>query len=100
LFRYGADGNNSAYLGSSSGAASFYGSVAVNGSTSGVLFEANNSGSGGNGVAVRGDSPLYGAYGELGAASGGGEFFQGYGVYGNGGSGGYAGWFDGPLQEA
>jgi hypothetical protein len=98
LFRYGSDGNNSAYLGSSGGAASFYGSVAVNGSISRVLFEAHNSASGGTGVAVQGDAPSDGAYGQLGASSFSVDSIVSYGVYGNSGTNfGYAGWFDGQV---
>lgn len=99
LFRYGSDGNNSAYLGSSSGAGIFYGNTSVNGSTSGVLFEAKNSGSGNYGVSVKGDSPSNGAYGQLGVSVPGidpGSVVS-YGVYGNGGSGGSAAQFDGTV---
>lgn len=94
LFRYGSDGNNSAYLGANGSAGVFYGPVSVNGAISGALFEANNSGSAGLGVAVRGDSPC-GAYGELGF---GASPTACYGVYGNGGNGGYAGQFDGIVN--
>ena len=98
LFRYGSDGNNSAYLGTSGSAGIFYGPVSVNGATSGTLFEANNGGSGGQGVAVRGDSPGCGAYGELGAGVFAVDTTTCYGVYGNGGIGGYAGQFDGSVN--
>jgi hypothetical protein len=100
LFRYGSDGNNSAYLGANGIAGIFYGPVTVNGSTSTRLFEANNSGSGGYGVAVQGDAPSKGAYGQLGVSTPGidaGSIIS-YGVYGNGGSGGSAGQFDGTVN--
>lgn len=49
---------------------------------------------------MRGNAPLAGAYGELGVSIGGGEFPPSYGVYGNGGNGEYAGYFDGTVSVA
>lgn len=98
LFRYGSDGNNSVYLGANGSAGVFYGPVSISGASNGTLLEANNSGSGGLGVAVRGDSPGCGAYGELGVGVFSVDTTTCYGVYGNGGAGGYAGQFDGSVN--
>jgi hypothetical protein len=87
LFRYGFDGNNSAYLGASGFAGAFYGPVTVSGTTSGTLFHASNAGTGGAGlfdgfVQVNGSLSASSINsGEIYASNTGGD---GYGIKGYG----------------